>query len=83
MIEVTCKYCGSTNVIKAGKVKLKNGERVRYYCKDCKRYFIPTDKKLKKRILDLLDEEKTINDLKREIEAHHMTIKSYLNELIG
>jgi len=83
MIEVTCKYCGSTNVIKAGKVKLKNGERVRYYCKDCKRYFIPTDKKLKKRILDLLDEEKTINDLKREIEAHHMTIKSYLNELIN
>ena len=83
MIEVTCKYCGSVDVVKAGKVKLKNGEKVRYFCRNCKKYFSPTDKEIKNKILNLLDTEKTIKDLKKEINAHHMTIRSCLKELIN
>ena len=83
MIEVTCKHCGSTNVVKAGKIKLKSGDKTRYYCKDCKKYFTVMDRKIKDKILNLLDEEKTINDLKDEVKAHHMTIRACLKELIN
>jgi putative transposase len=38
-IEVTCKYCGSPNVIKYGKYKAVQ----RYYCKDCGRKFAGID----------------------------------------
>ena len=83
MIEVTCKHCGSTNVVKAGKIKLKSGDKTRYYCKDCKKYFTVMDRKIKDKILNLLDEEKTISDLKDEVKAHHMTIRACLKELIN
>jgi putative transposase len=38
-IDTTCKYCGSTNVIRYGKYKAVQ----RYYCKDCKRKFAGLD----------------------------------------
>jgi len=41
------------------------------------------DRKIKDKILNLLDEEKTISDLKDEVKAHHMTIRACLKELIN
>jgi len=39
---MTCKYCQSTNIIKFGTHTDINGIEIqRYYCKDCKRKFVP------------------------------------------
>ena len=34
-----CKFCDSTNVVKHGIKKLKNGDTQRFKCMDCKRHF--------------------------------------------
>lgn len=36
----SCFYCSSMNVIKRGKRKNKGVQRQRFYCKDCKKYFV-------------------------------------------
>ena len=35
-----CKHCKGRNSVKAGLRKNKSGWVQKYYCKDCKRYFI-------------------------------------------
>jgi transposase-like protein len=36
----TCKFCGSTNIIKRGYRKRRNGKVQRFMCKDCGRRFV-------------------------------------------
>lgn len=39
---IACKYCNSQNTIKFGNYESKSGvETQRYFCKDCKRKFVP------------------------------------------
>jgi len=39
---VNCKYCNSQNIIRFGSHKAANGIEIqRYFCKDCKRKFVP------------------------------------------
>jgi len=37
---LVCKFCGSQNTVKRGYRKTERGKVQRFYCKDCKRFFI-------------------------------------------
>jgi transposase-like protein len=37
---LTCKFCGSENVVKRGFRNTERGKVQRFFCKDCKRFFI-------------------------------------------
>lgn len=41
--EIKCSYCSSTNFVKRGIRKTKNGIKQRYQCKDCKKKFSVQD----------------------------------------
>jgi len=44
VIKLSCRFCGSTNVIKRGKRKTENrGKIQRYLCKDCDKRFVLDD----------------------------------------
>ena len=39
-MEVKCRYCGSSNIVKCGtRNNKRKGKIQKYFCKDCKRYF--------------------------------------------
>lgn len=46
-IDISCRFCGSNNVVKFGYNITKKGKKARYKCKDCNVKFTPTTKLIK------------------------------------
>jgi transposase-like protein len=46
-LNISCRFCGSKNVVKFGYNITKKGKKARYKCKDCNAKFTPTAKLLK------------------------------------
>jgi putative transposase len=46
-LNISCRFCGSKNVVKFGYNITKKGKKARYKCKDCNAKFTPTTKLVK------------------------------------
>lgn len=76
-----CKCCGSTNVIKYGK--LKSGKRV-YYCKDCHRYWVENatfskyPESVKSKAVSLVKQGKSVREVSKELLIPKSTIYKWV-----
>ena len=46
-LNISCRFCGSKNVVKFGYNITKKGKKARYKCKNCNAKFTPTAKLVK------------------------------------
>src|SRR3990167_8387070 len=77
-LALSCRFCGSSNVVKFGYNVTKEGKKARYKCKDCNAKFTPTTKLIKQ--IKFQSNHKDIENVKQDFKAR-TTSKRYVVRL--